>query len=89
MIKMRAAERFLDKTGSISSPKLQARLNSLLDLISEVPTVGSVLNRDYLREEYGQNCLTLDLSPFLIVYEYDEASNTVDFYDIIHQRSLK
>ncbi len=53
------------------------------------PTIGPALTRDYLKEEYGEGCLTLDLGPFLIVYEYDDGSNVAALYDIIRQRLVR
>lgn len=89
MTELRAAARFLDKAGSITSPKLRARLEGLLELLSEVPTIGSALTRDHLEEEYGESCLTLDLKPFFIVYEYDDGADVVALYDIIRQRLMR
>ena len=89
MTEIRATERFLNKVSVISSSKLRARLDSLLDLVSEVPTVGSTLNREQIRDEYGESCVTLDLSPFIIVYEHDDDADTVSLYDIIHQRQVR
>ena len=53
------------------------------------PTIGPALTRDYLKEEYGEGCLTFDLGPFLIVYEYDDGSNVAALYDIIRQRLVR
>lgn len=89
MTELRATARFLDKAGSITSPKLRARLEGLLELLSEVPTIGSALTRDHLEEEYGESCLTLDLKLFLIVYEYDDGADVVALYDIIRQRLIR
>ena len=74
--------------GHITSRRLQDRLDELLDLIVEVPTIGSKLVRDSLKEEFGENCLKADLAPFLLIYEYDEGEDIVRVYGIVHRRSV-
>ena len=88
MAKLVFAERYFDTVGQITSRKLQDRLLSLLALMEEVPTFGSCKVRDSLKDQFGESCMTADLSPFLLVFEYDEAADTVYVYGIVHQRSV-
>lgn len=83
------AESYFETIAQIESPKLQDRLLSLLELLSEVPTFGSRKVRGWLRERFGETCMTADLSPFLFVFEYIEKDGIVFVYGIVHQREIR
>ena len=80
---------YFDTIGQITSTRLQNRLLDLLGLISEVPTFGSRIVRDSLKRRFGKGCMTADLSPFLLVFEYVGESDTVYVYGIVHQRAIR
>ncbi len=89
MATLYAAEGFFESVAQITSPQLQDQLINLVSLIEAVPTIGSALNRDSVKEDFGGNCLTAQLRPFLLVYEYDEKEDAVMLYRLIHQRQVK
>ena len=83
------ADSYFEAVGQITSRQLQDRLLDLLGLMREVPTFGSRKVRGSLKERFGDNCMTADLSPFLVVFEYDEEQDIVFVYGIVHQRSVR
>ena len=88
MAKLIFAESYFETITQITSPKLQDRLLDLLVLMQNVPTFGSRKVRDSLRSRFGDGCMTADLSPFLLVLEYDKEQDAVYVYGIVHQRSI-
>ena len=89
MAELRTTERFFESIAQITSPRLQNQLENLVRLVEDVPTIGSTLNRGWLKGEFGSTCLTLEVKPFLFVYEYDESSDVVKLYGVVHQRQVK
>lgn len=83
------ADSYFETVGQITSRRLQDRLLDLLSLMSEVPTFGSRKVRGSLKDRFGDCCMTADLSPFLLVFEYDEEHDVVYVYGIVHQRAVK
>lgn len=61
----------------------------LLELMQDVPTFGSRKVRGSLKERFGESCMVADLSPFLLVFEYDEGSDAVRVYGVVHQCSVR
>lgn len=88
MATLHTTDEYYESILQITSPKLQIRLEKLIRLIAEVPTVGSSLCRDWVREKYGKDCLTVELSPFMLVYDYDSETDEAVVYGIIHQRQV-
>ena len=82
------AESYFDTVGQITSRRLQKRLLDLLELIQDVPTLGSHNIHSSLKDKFGNNCMAADISPFLLVFEYLEADDLVRVYGIVHQRSV-
>lgn len=89
MAELRTTEQFFTSIDQITTAKLRNRLEELIKLVEQVPTIGSTLNRDWLKAEFGASCLTLDLKPFLLVYEYDESADVVALYGIVHHRRVR
>lgn len=89
MTKLRFATDCEDSFKQLTSKRLQDRLGHLLDLVAEVPTFGSRLVRDSIKEEFGDNCLKADLNPFFLLYEYDEVADIVHVYGIVHSHSVQ
>jgi len=89
MSKIVFTESYFDTILQITSKRVQNRLLDLLDLLQEVPTFGSRKVRESLRQRFGESCMTADLSPFLLVFEYKEGVDTVYVYGIVHQRSVR
>lgn len=89
MARLVFAESYFDSITEIVSARLQSRLEHLLELMEEVPTFGSRKVRDSLKDEFGPNCMTADLSPFELVFEYDTETDTVYVYGIRHQRRIR
>ncbi|WP_368389094.1 type II toxin-antitoxin system RelE/ParE family toxin [uncultured Adlercreutzia sp.] len=89
MTELRVTDRYIRSVRQITSARLQKRLEELVVLIEQVPTVGSTLNRPWLKSEFGSRCLTLDLKPFLLVYEYDEENDVAALYGIVHHGQVK
>lgn len=89
MTELRVTDRYIRSVRQVTSARLQKRLEDLVTLVEQVPTVGSTLNRPWLQSEFGSRCLALDLKPFLLVYEYNEEDDTVALYGVVHQRQVK
>lgn len=89
MAELVLTESYFETIAQIESPKLQDRLLALLELLGEVPTFGSRKVRGWLRERFGDTCMTADLSPFLLVFEYIEEDDTVFVYGVVHQREIR
>lgn len=82
------ADSYFETVGDITSPRLQDRLLDLLSLMQDVPTFGSRNVRGSLRDRFGDNCMTADLSPFLLVFEYAPDDDVVYVYGVVHQRAV-
>ena len=89
MPKLVFAESYFEAVGQITSKRLQQRLIHLLELMQDVPTFGSRKVRGSLKERFGDACMVADLSPFLLVFEYDEENDTVNVYGVVHQRAIQ
>ena len=89
MTELRTTDKYFESILQITSPRLRKRLEDLVVLVGQAPTVGSKLNRSWLIEEFGSQCLTLDLKPVLFVYEYDEKNDVVALYGVVHQRLVQ
>lgn len=89
MAELEFAESYFDTVEQITSKRLRQRLLKLLEIMQDAPTFGSRKVRDSLKERFGGNCMTADLSPFLLVFEYFEDDDIVRVYGIVHQRSVK
>lgn len=89
MTELRVTDRYIKSVRQVTSARLRNRLEDLVALIEQVPSVGSTLNRPWLQGEFGNRCLTLELKPFLLVYEYDEEADVAALYGIVHQRQVR
>ena len=89
MAKLVFAESYFETIGQITSRRLRERLLHLLELMQDVPTFGSRKVRGSLKKRFGENCMTADLSPFLLVFEYDEPADVVNVYGVVHQRGVR
>lgn len=89
MTKLVFAESYFETVGQLTSRRLQDRLERLLELMQDVPTFGSTNVRDSLKQEFGPYCMTADLSPFDLVFEYDPETDIANVYGIVHQRSIR
>ena len=89
MARLVFADGYFDTIAQITSKRLRQRLLKLLDLMQGVPTFGSRNVRGWLRERFGESCMTADLSPFLLVFEYDAEADVVYVYGVVHQRSVR
>ena len=89
MPRLRVYTNFLDKRNEVKSTRDRARIDKMLRTIEQMPGVGSALVAASLRDRYGPSVLKALVSPYLIVYEYDQTNDIVYVYDLITGRSVR
>ena len=58
-----------------------------IDLLSDFPDLGSANVPASIRLRFGSSVRKLVISPFDGVYEYDQASDSVNMLGLVHQRA--
>lgn len=88
MARLLLAERFVDDSASLHSPRLLKRLRLVLDMIQSFPESGTGNVPRSIAEEFGGRVRLCPLNPFDLVYEYDEDADTVMVYGLVPQRAI-
>ena len=70
--------------------KLESKQNEIIkaiDLLSELPELGSRNLAEYIVHTYGTGVRKLVVNPFDVIYEYDEGDDEVRVLALLHQRA--
>ncbi len=82
------SESFLSKRADVPSNRILCQIDAMLHTIECMPGVGSSLVSESLTNRYGSDIRKAVVSPYLILYSYDSATDTVSVYDLIYARSV-
>jgi len=79
---IRIANSFVEDAAVVYSEKLLERIQQTLNMLVANPEIGSQNVRKSLIERYGTGIRKLSISPFVLVYRYQDG--TVDVLALIH-----
>lgn len=77
-------EGFIRKRSTIWSKRVGENVDNMLRTIEQMPGVGSSILPQSIRESFGPHVRKAVVSPYEIVYEYDEAGDVVYVYDLLY-----
>ena len=86
MPKIRFSEQFINDVAKVRESKKRAEIRKFIDLLEDLPEIGSANLPDSIISEYGDNVRRLVVNPFLIVYEYEKDSDLVNVLGLIHAK---
>lgn len=89
MAKMVYAPRFAEELARVTSSRVENKIYHVLEIIEDVPTVGSRDIPSMIRTEFGEGVLKMVVDPFDIFYEYFESTGTVYVYTLVFQRHAR
>ena len=79
---------YVEARSKIWSERLGQNVDDMLRTIEQMPGVGSSLLPDSVIREFGPNVRKALVSPFEIVYEYDQETDIAYVYDLLYAPSL-
>ena len=82
------SENFLSKRADVPSDRVLDKIDYMLHTIELMPGVGSSLVSEGLVSRYGSDILKVIVGPYLILYSYDRATDTVSVHDLIYAPSV-
>ena len=89
MTKMVYAPRFAEELARVTSLRVEEKIYHTLDIIEQVPSIGSNNIPEMIRAEFGEGVLKMVVDPFDIFYEYFEQAETVYVYTLVFQRHAR
>ena len=89
MLELRYSEKFIEEAGAIRLASKRQELRKRVEMLAELPQMGSSNLPQSIIEQYGSNVKKLVISPFVVVYEINLESNTVDVLGLLHQRAAR
>lgn len=66
------ADQFIDDVAQVYSEAILAEIDTWLELLETLPEIGSPNVRKSLKHRFGKNLRKIAVSPFVIIYRYDE-----------------
>ena len=81
------SERFIADMVGVRSARVRNGIFDMVDLLKELPDLGSSNLPPSIKEEFGNDVRRLVKDPFLVVYEYNQAQDEVRVLGVIHGRS--
>ena len=87
MLELRYADAFVREASAIRLASKRQELRSRIEMLVELPQMGSSNLPQSIIEQYGPNVRKLVVSPFIVVYEINLESSTVDVLGLVHQRA--
>lgn len=84
MARLVVYEGFIDARNRVWSSRIRQNVDDMLRTIESMPGVGSSLLPASIVSEFGENMRKAVVSPFEIVYEYDQETDTVFVYDLLY-----
>ena len=83
------SEKFLEDASQIYTIRVAGELKKAISLIEVVPTIGSKIVRESLKEEFGEGIFKWAVGPFDLIYTFDEDSMSVQLHALIPQRMVR
>ena len=87
MPKISYTEQFVADASQIRLASKRAEVKKSIDLLSELPELGSRNLAEYIVRAYGTGVRKLVVKPFDVIYEYDEGDDEVRVLALLHQRA--
>ena len=84
-----AARRFAEDLAGVWSERIVQDVTRAVQAIATFPRIGSSEIAASISEEFGEDVMKVVVGPFDLIYEYDEATDTVYLYGLIHGRSAR
>lgn len=89
MAKLVVYDGFIRKRSSLWSERIGANVDDMLRTIEQMPGVGSSLIPQSIQDAFGPNVLKAVVSPFEIIYEYDQATDIAYVYDLLYGPNVR
>lgn len=83
MARMVYTDGLIDDLSYVYSDKVLNDIQQVLNAIEAFPRIGSTNLPQSIIELFGTNVLKAVVKPFDLIYEYDEASDTVIVYGLV------
>ena len=87
MAKLVYTDAFIEDMTSVELTGKRDEVFDKVDLLSDFPDLGSANVPMSIRLRFGNSVRKLVVSPFDVVYEHDQASDSVNILGLVHQRA--
>ena len=81
-------QRFVDDLAEVWSERVERNIAQAVDAIAMFPRIGSSQLTPSISAEFGEDVMKVAVRPFDLIYEYDEAHDTVYLYGLVPMRSV-
>ncbi len=82
-------EGFIRTRSSLWSKRIGQNVDNMLRTIEQMPGVGSSLLPQSIQDEFGPNVLKAVVSPYEIIYEYDQEEDVIYVYDLLYGPNVR
>ena len=82
MARLVVFDEFIEELGRVRSERIAQNIEGMLLTIEQMPGVGSSILTPSVVREFGSNVRKAVVSPYEIIYEYDQPSNTLLVYGL-------
>lgn len=89
MVRIIYTDAFIEDMLGVKLASKRDEILGKVDLLSDFPDLGSANVPKSIRQEYGSSIRKLVVSPFDIVYEYDQDAQAVYVLGLVHQRAAR
>lgn len=83
-----ATQRFVEDLAEVWSERIVQDVTRAVQAIATFPRIGSSGIAPSISEEFGKDVMKVLVDPFDLIYEYDEVTDTVYLYGLVHGRSV-
>ena len=80
---------FLQDAEQIYSPKVANELRNAISLFEIIPTIGSKIVRQSLKEEFGEDIYKWVVGPFDLIYTFNEDLQTIQLHALLPQKMVR
>ena len=87
MARLVYADAFIEDMTAVELSSKRDEIFDKIDLLSDFPDLGSANIPTSIRLRFGSSVRKLVVSPFDVVYEHDQASDSVNVLGLVHQRA--
>lgn len=88
-VKVEFSEQFLIDAEQIYSSKVADELRNAIALFEILPTIGSKIVRQSLKDEFGEDVFKWIVGPFDLIYTFDEANEIIQLHALIPQKMVR
>jgi plasmid stabilization system protein ParE len=87
MPELKITETFVAEASQIYTDKLFNKVFQMVDTLKTMPELGSRNLPESIIKKYGSGCRKLVVSPFDIIYRYNQPQNLVEIIALVHERA--